>query len=399
MEIDAAPAQGFMPDHKGNFPIDGKKVEALRLQRRLKPQELAKLADITPRSLFNIETGRCETVRESTFFGLVKALGVAPEEIMPSHLVQFSAERNHREVKTTFVDGSDKNRRLLKDSFAVYEKLFPDAAERDDTDDIEEWLHESRTEAENDTPWREFYAVLHVSTKVIGMAYVSGHTSHPWFFGNYFGVLADWRTHDIPRSFLSTLRTHIRSSLPGRNGIVFEIDPIDVPLLLDASHRPKLGHGEDHEKIVASLRAAQRLRLYESSYCLTALNPTGNPLHYQQPAMDKKLTENKELALMVHLFDSAVRERILAGQTPAAPLVQGLMDFNYDTLYRDAYGPMSPTGIIGFEGRLAQIKAGVYPSVEGCSLGYWYRVSDNKQLIKGLMERAKDEGWEDELHL
>jgi 8-oxo-dGTP diphosphatase len=89
-------------DHKGNLPIDGEKIKALRKRNRLTQSKLARLIKIPGRSklfserhLRNIETGRTRTVHPETFDALMSALNVSAEEISPDKpLVEPSAHRS-----------------------------------------------------------------------------------------------------------------------------------------------------------------------------------------------------------------------------------------------------------------------------------------------------------------
>jgi transcriptional regulator with XRE-family HTH domain len=391
-------------DRKGNIPVDGKKIRALREARGLSREAFAEMVKIpgksefSPRRIADIETQAFPAVNPRTFKAILEALDVTPKDITPEDPNDLG---DVRDAKCCLIDGSDESQRLLEASFPLYEGLFPDERERDDPDDIKTWLAESRLAARTGTPWRELYAVLHLAGKVIGMAYLSGHVRLEWVFGNYFGVRAGWRSDRASERFLDDIADALATQIPGARGIIFEVDPIHVDLLQSVTARAKLGGHNDHDQIAASLRAAKRLFFYEHYSCLTVVDRGGSPLRYRQPAMNEGQSrkDERELHLMVYLFDFELRESIVHGKTASAPLVESMINFSYDTLYQDAYGRESSTRRQRFEDNLARVKSQVLNLCEGSSLAQWHLTPANRKLINGLLAHARDEGWGDQLDL
>jgi hypothetical protein len=397
-------------DPRGHIRVDGGKIRSLRKELRLTACALAALVPgrsdgkLSTRQLSNIETGRVPSVHARTFSGFLKALRATPDQIL---FVEQDHAGFHREptdplkATVTFVDGSDESEELLESSFAVYEELFPDDAERSDPDHIRTWLAESRTARLNGTPWRELWGVLHVDKTVIGISYFSGHESRQWFFASYFGVKASGNSYAVAEKFLLELSISLKATLPAARGVIFEANSIDLTLLRRADRRSKVGRGKDHAAVIASLRAAKRLWSYESYLCLTVLDGNGNPVPFWQPAMDKAQSEEKQrvLTLMVYLFDFELRDRILSGQTPSGPLVSEIVNFSYDDVYAASYAGFPSTRIADFAERLKDVKAKTSNFSGVWSLGFRHMDREDKGLIKRLLARAKKEGWSEELHL
>ncbi|MFG6096994.1 helix-turn-helix transcriptional regulator [Leptothoe sp. ISB3NOV94-8A] len=74
---------------KDAFYLDlGKKIRAVREERKLTQEALASLLGITRTSVTNIEKGR-QKMFLHTFLEIAKVLGISPDELMPS--IQYAS--------------------------------------------------------------------------------------------------------------------------------------------------------------------------------------------------------------------------------------------------------------------------------------------------------------------
>ena len=291
--------------------------------------------------------------------------------------------------KITFIDGdTHSDEELLLDSFACYEDSFPDAAERDQPEDIIEWLEMARHAAENGSPWREVYAVLSIAGRAAGMAFFTAHTRREWSFANYLAVRKGWRQLRRTEWFLKGVADRLREQSPGMKGVVFEIDPIDVSLLQHAAKESAIGALLGQRAIVANLRALRRLNWYQSYHARAIVHSDGQPIEYRQPAMDEASSQPSERVLipMVKTFDNA---DLGSGD------FRSIIDFLYDDLYGDAYaeGPMMRDGFRDYVRKLKEVAI--------AQLNHDTRLGPVRMpdAVRDLLNRARREGFLDQLDL
>lgn len=300
-------------------------------------------------------------------------------------------------VKATFIDlANETHHGLLQKSRSVYENLFADE-DRSDWEEIESWLEDNSVAAQNGSPWRETYGVLHTAANVIGMTYISGHSDHEWQFGSYFAVQHEWRKRNRAKQFLAELSDHLQKLIPKTKGVVFEVDPVQPRFLTELSARTELGNQEDHDHVIKSLLAAKRICFYERLCCVVFLTGDGEPLPYLQPAMEVPLridTAHSRI-LMVHLFDPMLKQDIIEGKVSTSPMVESMINFIYDFVYEESYGDDCSPEIPGYSEYVNSVKTEVYKSSSGWHLGILHLENKLNELIR----RARQEGWEEQLTL
>ncbi|MBI4687338.1 MAG: hypothetical protein HY756_06115 [Nitrospirae bacterium] len=275
---------------------------------------------------------------------------------------------------------------LLNASFRCYESLFP-PDERDDPADIVIWIDECRRQ--RNPTFQEVYAVVHEKENVIGMAYLTAYLDCHWCFGNYLGVLPDYRQNRRAEMLLSNLERQLQILDPDAKGIVFEVEPINLELLSEVTRRETIGGHPDEGEVLTHLRRLRRLNLYQSYGALVVLGANGLPLPYWQPSMKDDLNpaDELELALMVVLLEGTRQDNVQLNE---------LLDFVYDRLYGDGYGGAGNIEINGFRPYVAGIKRRVKNAAKsGWQLGKW-RVN---MEIQRLFSRAQKEGLSDKLCL
>ncbi|MBT3205073.1 MAG: toll/interleukin-1 receptor domain-containing protein [Gammaproteobacteria bacterium] len=297
---------------------------------------------------------------------------------------------NHLLPRVTHITETDGDQGiLLSESFKCYEKLFPDEGERDDPEDIITWIDESRRANISGHKWCEFYAVLHILDHVIGIIFLSGHTERSWCFGNYFGVSRAWRQQKRAEWFLEHVRDKLLSLLPHVQGVIFEVDPIDLEFLERVALRHSLLGYSDEAKLVQQLRNLRRIQLYGSYGAMTLVDMHGIPIPYWQPAMAEPLGPDNERQLILMVFP------FVRGQLGDIKLDE-ILDFIYDDVFGDAYGGVSDTEISGFNNYCVQVKRRVNQNAEQ---GYsWGRLSIPK-TIRRLIHRANEEGLRNRIAL
>jgi hypothetical protein len=246
------------------------------------------------------------------------------------------------------VDGDEE--RLFRKSVKVYEELFP-VEERDPPENIEQWLREGRY-AEL---YRDVYAVLHLGSTPIGMAFVTSYLKHHWTYGNYLGVLPCNRPNRMTETFLCGILKHLQELDPEMKGIVFEVEPVNWDCLLGAVKRGAIrGHG-DEDEVITGIRRLRRLLLYHANGCVALLDSNRRPLLVRGPALDGSGNRDLEgeFILMLRLFGTP-------GEKPSAELNSlpcELLDFLYGVLYRDAFCT-GVGGVIytGYESKLQEFR-------------------------------------------
>jgi hypothetical protein len=292
---------------------------------------------------------------------------------------------------TVITDTEGERGKLLQDSFSCYEELFPDEGERDDPLDIETWIAEAARAAGASAgfPYREIYGVYHQAGEVLGIAYFTIYVDNRWCFGNYFGIRRGWRQKERARRFFDAVVERVRAISPGVDGIVFEVDPIDMDLLMEAAEAGHVRERPEQDSILASLRSLKRLRLYQTQGARAWLLPSGEPLPYWQPALAEPLAEHNErrLILMAWLFP---------GVSPEDMRLEEVLDFLYDRLYGDAYGGLGEVEIPGYRSYVASVRARVEQAARsGLRLG----AIRLPREVSGLWRQAISEGLDNKLEL
>jgi hypothetical protein len=292
--------------------------------------------------------------------------------------------------RVTFVNGgTEAEDALLYDSFSVYEQCFPDAAERDDPEDIEEWLALARHGVLTGSRWREVYGVLSVAGRAIGMAFFTSHLQRRWIFANYFAVSRGWRQLRRAEAFLESVADRLREIQPGLRGVLFEIEPINVASLehWQEASITSLPHDE-RKRLLDNLRNVRRLAWYESYGARALLGADGQPLPYWQPAMEDPLSSANErrLVVMVKTF----------GDVPLqGPDYEEILSFLYDDLYGDAYGEGSME-IAGYRPYVETVKQRM---LDGQQAGIHVGSLRLSRGVSRALSRAKRDGLFEHLHL
>jgi len=292
--------------------------------------------------------------------------------------------------RITFVSGGTETEdTLLRDSFSCYEECFPDAAERDDPEDIEEWLAIARHALVTGSPWREVYAVLSVAGRAIGMAFFTAHLRRKWSFANYFAVSRGWRQLHRAEWFLEKVADRLREIQPNLRGVLFEIEPIDIALFQRwaEAHLISLPHDE-RKRLLDSLRNVRRLVWYESYGAHALLGSNGQPLAYWQPAMEEPLSPVNERLLIAMV-------RTLGDEVPQGSEYEDIANFLYDDLYGDAYGA-GPMEIPGYRAYVETLKRRV---MDGQQAGIGVGSLQLPKAVWRALSAAKREGLFEHLHL
>lgn len=249
----------------------------------------------------------------------------------------------------------------------TYERLFPEDEEREELDDIIDWLGEgpgylrvtladrfvsvvSRIMGKpmvRGSTWGEWFATFDVGGRAVGLVYLTVHKPTGWVFGNYFGLLESWRPHQRAQWFLDEMVNELRQAAPHVKGIVFEVHPFagdpvrslsrklkSGPLASEMAAKERTHFLEDEEvKIIKSIR---RIRLYVRHGAKVVLGGSGEPLWYRQPAMkvpsSNESWEDLESALWLMVYP--------IGSKKWKADVTELLDFIYFDFFREAYEPI-----------------------------------------------------------
>jgi transcriptional regulator with XRE-family HTH domain len=352
----------------GTVRLYGTKVKALRREYGIKIPALAAECSVADKTIQNAEAGRPITLERAQL--IARALRTTVVDLTMEKVPSVS-----------WLDGQE-SQALLDVSFDCYLELFPQPTERDDPDDIRCWLQHARLAAVNGSKWREAYAVLHVDSEAIGMAYLSGHVQRPYWFGNYFGVRQDWpRQEDRSHDFLKNkIVPHLTTMVPGSRAILFEIETFDFDYLEDVARRERLAGYGDEKKLCTCLYQLERLRFYSMRGALAAVKPNGRPMPYWQPALQRPLERQGEceLILMMYSFD----------QKPENLNLEDIINFLYDDLYTNAYDGTSTVELPNYAAYVRTVKARVVAGLAECTI----KTLMMPRQIRGLVARARQEG-------
>lgn len=347
---------------------DGQRIRDLRCSEGLvSPSDLAVKARVGVGQVQLAESGALISIDAMDRIG--GALGIDPR------LVSRASE-----PVAYFLTGSEEEQELLLDSLQLYERMFPDKAERDRSDDMETWLQESRNAQASGDPWREIYSVLRLNERVAGMAFISIHLDRQWCFGNYLALDHIARQQSAAERFIEVLRTHLCSSVTDLRGVLFEVERVDEGVLRRGAALGKLPATD--ETFVASLRALRRILLYQSLGAKMFLRANNVPLPYVQPAMEEPLKQENErpLWLMVYLFPGLLRGEIN---------IDELASFVYSDLFGDAYGGAGDVQIDGYREYVLEVQRRFL--IEAAS-GWKVDRLRFPEEIRHLISRAKREG-------
>lgn len=292
--------------------------------------------------------------------------------------------------ETTII--TDYGSELFEASIPCYDALFP-YNEQDGPEDIKRWAAEEE-ELGEDSSSRDLYLVHHVDNHVIGVAYFSTYVDQPWWFGNYFGILQQFKTNRAKR-FFNDIDRKLNGVNPRSRGIVFEIDYIDHGRLRFL--RDVLVKGDKHtlvqsEAFAEGLRRLERLFIFSQWGAQMVLGANGKPLPYWQPAMRRPLDPKEKVRLFLMFKRHGSMERVDFS-------TYDVLEFVYNRVYADAYGGTDTASITGFRKHLAGIRRYVRSRMarSGEQLGtyndidYPFKTPRNiKELFTQLEKLAKD---------
>ena len=253
--------------------------------------------------------------------------------------------------------------------FETYVKLFSDPLQRDDPDDILEWLVDSpgyvqprvmaritslltaknhnRLGENEHAVWGDLLSTFDVAGRAVGLLYVSIHKRTGWVFGNYFGLLRSWRPHQRAKWFFDETVNHLRRTVPNMKGIVFEVDPFEPEAVRRLKHKlekaPTASEmtpnarssflDNDEEKLIKAIR---RVVLYTRNGARIVLGKNDRPLWYRQPAMEVPGPNQSLEALESPLWLTVYP---IAKSRKHADLRE-LLDVVYLELFGKAYAPI-----------------------------------------------------------
>jgi hypothetical protein len=223
------------------------------------------------------------------------------------------------------------------------------------------------------------------------MAYVTTYPVSHWSFGNYLAVRRLWRSNNGSTAewFREQIDRRLLEIDPDTKGTVWEVEPVDLPLLNETSRRGRIGGYPDTPRVLANIRQLRRLNLYQRHGVPALLAADGLALPYWQPAMDDDLRpENeRELILMVRLSQNTRPDDVRLGE---------LLDFVYNDLYADAYGGTGTVSIPGYRRYLASIRERVERAAAG---GWALGKLSFRSSIRTLLNLAEQEELVRELDL
>jgi hypothetical protein len=270
---------------------------------------------------------------------------------------------------------------LFYASIPCYEALFPDPGERDDPGDIQTWFEEVKLRGPA-VAWREVYGVLHLGERVIGIAYISTYAAERWSFGNYLGVLDGFRHNNRAQWFLKAVSRKVREMNRRSDGILFEIDPIDMGCLREALRSGKIDGTDSQSDVIENFRRLRRLILYQRLGAYVVIGSDGTPLPYWQPAMSEPLETTGERELILMYLPDVDRSSIPFKTLDA-------IRFIYDKLYKDAYGGTGMVNIAGFNEYVQSVRRRVEKNATESHLG---KLKIDRGLYLGLTRIAHQEG-------
>lgn len=238
-------------------------------------------------------------------------------------------------------------------------------------------------------PWRELYAVLHLGQRVIGIAYISTCAGERWSFGNYFGVLDGFRHNSRAQWFLKPVSRRVKEMNRRSDGILFEIDPIDMGCLREALQRGTIAGTDSQSDVIENFRRLRRLVLYHRLGAYVVLGADGDPLPYWQPAMSEPLDAAGERRLILMFLPDAGSSSTIFNTLDATRFI-------YDKLYMDAYGGTGTVEIAGFSEYVHSLRHRVERNATESHLG---ALKFDRGLYIGLTRIAHQEGMGARLHL
>lgn len=358
--------------------MDGQKLRAQREMAGHKQESVAEALEISERTVRAAEAGQA-VLYEDTALPLARLFGCDPDDLIVERI-----------PVVTFIDANNADQdELFEASFDCYAKLFPDPGERDDPEDIRQWIErarqaERRRDPRHASPWKEVYAVFHTDRDVVGMAYFSGHTKHKLWFGNFFGIVQGQpRRNDRAATFLETyIFPKLEREIPGSKAILFEIEPIEVDCLINAVEREQL-ELTLKENLQFNINAYARLRFYNLNGAVAALGEDHVPLPYWQPAMQLPLSRENERAMVLMAYTL----------NPDTQLdISACVDFLYDDVYRYAYDGTGGVELPGYVSYLAQLKRQVIRGIAGVRFGAYQPTEAQRKALRPLFRKAKEWG-------
>lgn len=314
-------------------------------------------------STVSLEANRCFVL--GSRFDSLKTLR---DQILPK--VRFFGTQTRWGVKT------EPAAMIPASAFTCYETLFPIRTERDDPNDIKDWLGSAydcsspsmrrRFSSRDFKPasredavasrWAEIFACYEVGGSVVGMGYYSIDRSSGWVFGNYFGVLSPWRQGERAQFFHRSIEDKMRHVVPNHKGYLFEVETVDIDVLLSVARKateavsdaqlPELSNVEE-----AAVRAYRRLKVFSRHGAFALTTSDGSFVHYRQPAMQDPIGPEGEVELIL-LIKRADRSGTSEQTMDAAEIFSIL----YDGLFRDYYDEMTTTKLDAYATYLARLK-------------------------------------------
>lgn len=202
-------------------------------------------------------------------------------------------------------DITDREKLNKTHVWEIYKQFFRNVEERDDPEDILDWLeveHARRApdyQASGDTrsdrlritertptDWGSVFGVVQIAGRAVGMIYLTVHVRSGWVFGNYFGVLKSWRVSNRAAYFIEQTRAHAERQFGKLKGVVFEVERYgedDIARLTEklSWNRPKLLKTDEE-----TIRSVMRIGLYQRHGVRLLVGPQSRDVVYRQPAMN-----------------------------------------------------------------------------------------------------------------
>jgi hypothetical protein len=283
----------------------------------------------------------------------------------------------------TWLSDEGADRRFGGHVLDCYEELFPEAEERDSRADLESWLEEGLAENPPWEPWREYFAALHLSQLVLGVTYVSFHPRSNWCGGSYFGIRRGWRDRDRAVHLLTRVLERVGHEWPDAKGVLFEIQMVDIDLLVLAAACPRLAEFPDQKGLRHNLRTLARLRIYQQRGCRAFVRNDRRPLNVVQPALVEPLGASNERPMI--LMFKAIHDVVNSDPDP-----EDVLRFWYRDFYGQSFDGSGSVELPGYVDYVTGLEDRV--RAEAIAHGFRLGIVDVPRAAKQLLSRAREEG-------
>ncbi len=300
-------------------------------------------------------------------------------------------------------DIRDAEELFRTEAFTTYERLFPNAEERDDPNDICQWLSEdSATEAAggaqarsliSSRDWGSVCAILQVGPISVGFVYLTVHLSSGWIFGNYLCLLPCWRPHGKARWFLDEIHKHILAQFPRSKGIVFEVEQFQDPTIKSLLAKLKTGDHSFSDDEMEQIRAVMRVGLYQRQHpgaLLVVNGSTKQPITYRQPAMRAPEDEGSDRAAWAKANEWKLWLMVwpLTDEVTNNFDLADVLSFIYIELFGKAYDPILSVGDFSYMRYVETLKQEIVEANSGGAALSSYLPNGGKALWSEIIRQG-----------